>query len=164
MGSEEYPWGPHGPRVDAHSVTPNPTAPYVEPAWNSQPYPTPSAPAPGYYGSAAPSQPYAAGATTFGPGGLRRFRKSYILAVVLAFFFGPLGLFYATKKGALLMLAVLVGVPIALCYLGIVPGAVRGNPFSVLDNYAVMNRMWTWSVFLSVLSSVIAVRARNASR
>jgi hypothetical protein len=164
MGSEEYPWGPHGPRVDAHSVTPNPTAPYVEPAWQSQPYPAPSAPAPGYYGSAASSQPNAAGATPFGLGGARKFRKSYIFAVVLAFFFGPLGLFYATKKGALLMLALLFGVPIALCFLGIVPGTVRGNPFSVLDNYAVMNRLWSYSVVLSVLSSVIAVRAHNAAR
>jgi len=164
MGSDEYPWGPHGPRVDPHSVTPNPTASYVEPAWQSQPYPAPSAPAPGYYGSAAPSQPSAAGATNFALGGRRNFRKSYLLAVVLVFFFGPLGLFYATKKGALLMLAVLVGVPIALCYLGIVPGTVRGNPYSVLDNYAVMNRMWTYSVVLSLLSSVIAVRAHNASR
>ena len=164
MGSDEYPWGPHGPRVDPHSVTPNPPASYVEPAWQSQPYPAPSAPAPGYYGSAAPSQPSAAGATNFALGGRRNFRKSYLLAVVLAFFFGPLGLFYATKKGALLMLAVLVGVPIALCYLGIVPGTVRGNPFSVLDNYAVMNRMWTYSVVLSLLSSVIAVRTHNAAR
>jgi hypothetical protein len=29
----------------------------------------------------------------------------------------------------------------------VVPGAVRGNPFSVLDNYGVMNRMWSISVF-----------------
>jgi hypothetical protein len=42
--------------------------------------------------------------------------------------------------------------------------SVRSNPLSILDNYAVMNRMWTYSVALSVLSSVIAVRAHNASR
>lgn len=61
------------------------------------------------------------------------------------------------------MLAFLVGVPVILCRLGVVPSVAGGNPFPVLDNYAVMNRMWSISVFLSVVWLVVAVRIRNGA-
>jgi hypothetical protein len=92
----EYPWGPHGPRVDCPGgATPNPTpfwveptpAPYTPPAWSN--------PAPSYqkYGGGA-GQP----GSGFGSAGLGiplRVRKTLWFAIPLAWFFGPLGLLYA---------------------------------------------------------------------
>lgn len=76
------PWGPHGPQVPAHSVTPNPTAPSPI----SGPGPTP-------FGQPDSQPGYPGGGTDrlAGPVGL----KSMKLAVILSAFFGPLGLIYA---------------------------------------------------------------------
>lgn len=92
----EYPWGPHGPRVDGPGgATPNPTPSWVEP--------TPAPYTPPAYSNPAPSyQNYGGGAgqpgSGFGSAGLGiplRVRKTLWFAIPLAWFFGPLGLLYA---------------------------------------------------------------------
>src|SRR5690349_10949457 len=107
-----FPWGPNGPETGPNEVTPNPTPSYVPPP------PTPSyeppasswgAPVsgPAYYGGN--SVPYT-GPVYSGP--IKPRRKHYFLALFLTFLFGPLGLFYASKKGALAVLFLLVAVPV----------------------------------------------------
>jgi hypothetical protein len=61
--------------------------------------------------------------------------------LLLAFLFGPLGLFYATKKGALGMLLFLVGVPVALSAMGVSTFGSASHPFAVLDHGSVMDPM-----------------------
>jgi hypothetical protein len=85
------------------------------------------------------------------------------MALILTFLFGPLGLFYATKKGALAMLFLLVAVPVALGVAGVLPGGSASHPFAILDHSSVMDRMWSISVVLSMLWSVIAVNRHNAA-
>jgi hypothetical protein len=116
-------------------VTPNPTPAYVPPpssgGWEA-PAPTPS-----YGGGYSGGGP----ATYSGPTKARK--KSYVLALILTAVFGPLGLFYASKKGALVMLLFLFGYPIMLTTLGHAPGVYEaGNPISIIGNDAVMNGMW----------------------
>jgi hypothetical protein len=73
------PFGPHGPQVPAHSVTPNPTA--------QTPQSVPGA-APDY---SMPRSGYAAAGGSYVPG-----RKSMAKAVLLSVFLGPFGVLYAT--------------------------------------------------------------------
>jgi hypothetical protein len=154
-----YPWGPHGPQTGPNEVTPNPTPAYVPP-----PDPTPAyypAPAPSY---GAPAQgPVASGGGSLAyRGPIRPRPKGYFVALLLTFLFGPLGLFYATKKGALAMLLFLVGVPVALSAMGVLPFGSASHPFAVLDHGSVMDPMWKISAILSMLWAVIAVNRRNA--
>ena len=153
-----YPWGPHGPQSDPNSVTPNPTPAYVPPpsssGWDDS---TATAPQPSYGGGGGGGS-YGGGYA--GPSGPRR--KSYVLAVILSAVFGPLGLFYASKKGALILLLVLVGVPITLGFLGPPYFPYRAtSPIQVLDDTRIMNPMWSTCAFLSVVWAVVAVRIRN---
>ena len=156
MGS--YPWGPHGPQSGPNEVTPNPTPAYVPP-----PEPSGGSWAPPAYNPSASSYgapaAYSGGAVygrTFTPR-----PKSYLLALILSFLFGPLGLFYATKKGALVMLLLLVGVPVGLGVLGTWGGAIQRHPLEILGHDSVMNRFWSVSVFFSMIWSVIRVRGYN---
>ena len=59
------PWGPHGPQVDAHSVTPNPTAQTPQPDFGGsapEAWPAPSAPSGGGGGGSAGGSAPGAGA------------------------------------------------------------------------------------------------------
>jgi hypothetical protein len=156
MGS--FPWGPHGPQSGPNEVTPNPTPAYVPPASTPEYYaPPPSNPV--YYGG-GPVQ-YSGPVQYTGP--IRPRRKGYITALILTFLFGPLGLFYATKKGALAMLFLLVAVPVALGVVGVLPGGSPSHPFAILDHSSVMDRMWSIAVVFSMLWSVLAVNRYNAA-
>src|SRR5882724_10233760 len=145
-----YPWGPHGPQTGPNEVTPQ-MPEYVAPA--------PSYGAPASYGGgpvqyAGPIEQY------MGP--VKPRPKGYIIALILTFLFGPLGLFYATRKGALAMLLFLVGVPVAFSVIGVLPFGSASHPFAVLDHSSVMDGMWSLSVILSMFWAVIAVNRRNA--
>jgi hypothetical protein len=146
MGS--YPWGPHGPQTGPNEVTPNPTPAYVPP-----PMPSYDAPMPGPLS-------YGGGAQYSGP--VQPRSKGYFAALILTFFFGPLGLFYATKKGALAMLLFLVGVPVVLSNIGVLPFGSAQHPFAVLDHSSVMDGMWKISVVFSMIWAVMAVNRYNA--
>ncbi len=156
MGSNYYPWGPHGPQSDPNAVTPNPTPSYSPPA--SSGWDTPSSPS---YGSPV-SYGGGGGGGYAGPTGPRL--KSYFLGIVCTMVFGPFGLFYASKKGALIMLLVLFGVPITLGALVLAPAHQAVNPLSILDNTRIMNPMWSVSVFCSVIWSIISVRLYNKAQ
>lgn len=156
MGS--YPWGPHGPQSGPNEVTPNPTPSYVPPAPTPDYYPPPAS-SPVSYGG-GPVQ-YSGPVQYTGP--VRPRRKGYLVALGLTFFFGPLGLLYATKKGGLAMLFFLVAVPVALGVVGVLPGGSPSHPFAILDHSSVMDRMWSISVVVSVFWSVIAVNRHNAA-
>jgi len=96
----EYPWGPHGPRVDGPpSVTPNPTPSYVEPSWPSS--------APGGNPGGGYAQPVYSVGVTPNLGVAVKHEKKLWLAIPLAWFFGPFGLLYAIgdSKPQLLALA-----------------------------------------------------------
>jgi len=154
-----YPWGPHGPQTGPNEVTPNPTPAYVPPPMPEYVAPAPSYGAPASYGGgpvqyAGPIEQY------MGP--VKPRPKGYIIALILTFLFGPLGLFYATKKGALAMLLFLVGVPVGLSAMGALPFGSASHPFAVLDHSSVMDGMWSLSVILSMFWAVIAVNRRNA--
>ena len=151
MGSNYYPWGPHGPQGGPNQVTPNPTPAYVPPPSNPVSY---GAPAPATYG--APGRGAHQGTYTYTPG-----PKHYWLALLLTFIFGPLGLFYASKKGALLLLVLLFAVPYSLASLGVWPGTFHRHPLYILQHDAVMNQMWSLCVGVSMIWSVIGVRRYN---
>ena len=87
MGS--YPWGPHGPQSGPNQVTSNPTPAYVPPP--AAPSWTPTVQGGGYGGGPVANTGYVA--TPSGPR-----KKHYVLAVILAAIFEPVGLFYASKK------------------------------------------------------------------
>jgi len=159
MGS--YPWGPHGPQSGPNQVTPNPTPAYVPPPPEPTYYPPTPSGGTSYGGGYAPSGTDAVGV---GYGGPTPGPKRYWLALVLTFFFGPLGLFYATKKGALIMLLLLVGVPVTLSVAGILPYGSVAHPFAILDHDGIMNQMWSLSVLLSMIWSIVGVRRYNAAR
>jgi len=154
MGS--YPWGPHGPQSGPNQVTPNPTPAYVPPP----PAPTyyPPSPAPNYYGGPVNTGP--AQSTGCVPTGPRK--KHYLLAVILALMFGPLGLFYASRKGALVLLFLLFAVPTTLAAMGSYPFVSPSHPMRVIQYDLVMNRMYSTCVFFCVIWSVIGVYRRNA--
>jgi hypothetical protein len=73
------PFGPHGPQVPAHSVTPNPTAQTPQSI---------SGGAPDYGGPRGANAPSG--------GGYVAGRKSMAKAIALSVFFGPFGVIYAT--------------------------------------------------------------------
>jgi hypothetical protein len=71
-------------------------------------------------------------------------------------------LFYATKKGALILLLLLVGVPITLGFLGPPYFPYRAtSPIQILDDTRIMNPLWYACSVLSVVWAVVAVRIRN---
>lgn len=156
MGS--YPWGPHGPQSGPNQVTPNPTPAYEPPPAAPTYYPPPQSfgpsQAPSYSGGAAQSTGYVA----TGPR-----KKSYVLAVILALLFGPLGLLYASKKGALVMLALLFAVPITLAAMGTYRFVPASEPWRVIQHDAVMNGMYSSCLFFCVIWSVLGVYRRNRS-
>ena len=148
-----YPWGPHGPQSGPNEVTPNPTPAYVPPPSSTD-------------WSAPASTPSYGGGPTYSGGGAVGYTgphtKSYFFAILLSAIFGPLGLFYATKKGALVMLLLLFGYPIALTALGHAPGVYEaGNPISIIGNDAVMNGVWRIAMPVSVIWSIFAVASHN---
>ena len=154
MGSNYYPWGPHGPQGGPNQVTPNPTPAYVPP-----PMPQPVS-----YGTPAPATYSGGGGGTVGYQGTYTYTprpKHYWLALFLSLVFGPLGLFYASKKGALILLVLLFAVPYSLATLGAWPGTFHRHPLLILQHDAVMNRMWSICVFLSVVWSMFGVRRYN---
>ena len=158
-----YPWGPHGPQSGPNEVTPNPTPAYVPPAstpdWSSgSNWGTPTTGSGGGY-----QQPVYTGAVPAYSGPPL---KSYFIAFLLTVIFGALGLFYASKKGAIIMLVFLVLFPFALTTVGAAPGVyVAGQPWTILKNDNVMASMWSLCTFLSVIWSIFAVRSFNkASR
>jgi len=144
-----YPWGPHGPQSGPNEVTPNPTPAYVPP-----PMPSYDAPAHGSPG------PVAGGGGFVGYSGPRR--KGYVVALILTFLFGPLGLFYASRKAALAMLLFLVGVPVLLSVIGVLPFGSVSHPLAALDHSSVMDGMWKVSVVFSMVWAVVAVNRYNA--
>jgi hypothetical protein len=123
--------------------------------------PTYVAPGPFYGGAATGSVSYGGGPAQFA-GPIRPRPKGYVVALILTLLFGPLGLFYATKKGALAMLLLLVGVPVGLSLAGLLPFGSVGHPFAVLDHSSVMDGMWSLSVILSMFCAVVAVNRHNA--
>jgi hypothetical protein len=144
-----YPWGPHGPQSGPNEVTPNPTPAYVPP-------PMPSYDAP-VYGSPGP---VGSGGGFVAHSGPRR--KGYFFPLILALLFGPLGLFYTSGKGALAMLLFLVGVPVGLSVIGVLPFGSVNHPFAVLDHSSVMDGMWKISVVFSMVWAAVAVNRHNA--
>ncbi len=153
-----YPWGPHGPQSGPNEVTPNPTPAYVPPPTPSyDPPPTPS------YGSPSTGPVSYGGGPVQYAGPIQPRPKGYFVALILTVLLGPLGLFYATKKGALAMLFFLVAVPVALSSAGVLPFGSASHPFAILDHSSVMDRMWSISVTLSMLWSVLAVNHYNAA-
>jgi hypothetical protein len=160
MGANSYPWGPHGPQSGPNEVTPNPTPAYVPPAHDAGAYDAYNA------GSYAPPATYSGGTRASTGGGYAPTTytprpKSHVVAMILSFLFGPFGLFYASKKGALVMLLLLFGVPVALAMQGAWGPAFHRHPLEILGHDAVMNRMWSVAVFFSVVWSVIGVRSYN---
>jgi hypothetical protein len=152
MGS--YPWGPHGPQSGPNQVTPNPTAPYVPP---------PPAPAwtPTLQGGSGGGPVVNTGYVP-GPSGPRT--KHYWLAVVLTFFFGPLGLFYSAKKGALLMIFVLFAAPVGLAAMGQYPMVSPAHPFRALLFDSIMNPMYRLVATVCVIWSLVGVYRFNAQQ
>jgi hypothetical protein len=156
MGS--YPWGPHGPQSGPNQVTPNPTPAYVPPPAPSGGSWAPPAPSYGGGGRGAPNYG-GGGGTGAGVGGPRR--KGYVLAVILTAIFGPFGLMYITFRGALLMLALLLGTPYTLARMGAYGRAFQRTPLEIIGRDAVMNRWWTLAVMICVVWSVIGVWWHN---
>jgi len=150
MGS--FPWGPHGPQSGPNQVTPNPTPAYVPPP----PMESPGSfgvPAPASYGGGGGGVVGYQGTYTPGP-------KHYWLALPLTFFLGPLGLFYASKKGALLLLVLFFAGPYLLASYGPSLGIFPRHPQFALQR-AMINQMWSLCVVLSMIWSVVAVRLHN---
>jgi hypothetical protein len=76
--------------------------------------------------------------------------KSLVKAVLLALVFGPVGLAYASRIGALVVFGL-------TALAGVASGGMRG-----LDNDSVMGPIWKLAVVGSVAWAVIATRAFNA--
>jgi hypothetical protein len=87
--------------------------------------------------------------------------KSYVLALILSCLFGPFGLFYASKKGALIVFLLMLAVPVALSSMGAYGPAFHRQPLEIIGRDAVMNRFWTLAVFCSLIWAVIGVRRYN---
>ena len=83
MGSNYYPWGPHGERVSPLEVKPNPT-PSSPPAHYEAP--NFAQPMPNRYAAAYPARPAAGTITTADMGEVSRFINFLVSVVVLAIF------------------------------------------------------------------------------
>lgn len=151
-----YPWGPHGPQSSPHQVTPNPTPAYVPP-----PMPTYQAPASTNSGTSYGSGGYSGGTTTgavVGFGGPAR--KSYVIAVILAGIFGPLGLLYSNAKPAKLLLLLVAANTAWQVFTTSTPVIERaGGYLSFIGDSSSMATLWSLVTFLSVILSVVGVRA-----
>ena len=141
-----YPWGPHGPRSDHPNVIPNPTPVDTVPkfeAWQ------PTVPSLGGGGSYSGST-----ALPRNPG------KSVLMGILLTAIFGPLGLFYASKKGALAMLVAWFGLSMLMSLPGS-PAAQPGAPSPALWIEVAFQVLWPLAAAGSVVLSVVAVIAHN---
>ncbi len=147
-----FPWGPHGPQTGPNQITPNPTAPYVPPPAAPAYFP-PTVPMQGPVGYGPPNAPAYYGPT----------KKHYWIALPLAFILGPIGLFYASKKGALILLIAWFGVPVGLTATGVLSFASPAHPFDILGNHFVMTSMWSLCTCLSLVWSIFGVHRHNAS-
>lgn len=137
-----YPWGPHGPTSENPNEIPNPTPP-----WKHAPLTPPSFETPG---GAPASGPMPAGSGSIASGSTGRAHKSVFLAFLLALLFGPLGLFYASWKGALFLLFAAPPLMVALAW-------AAGSP-SYLQYVETVGPI---VYALSLVWSVIAARAFN---
>jgi len=133
----EYPFGPHGPRIQGPpQVTPNPTSSWVEP--------TSSASDTSYAQGGGSGQPGGVNAGSFLLHWLFSGRKRLWLAIAMAWFFGPLGLLYAIgdSKPQLVALAGYVGGAFVVHYSRFVPPVHLFHP--ILMTCAI------WSVFAAL--------------
>ena len=151
MGSNSYPWGPHGPQSGPNQVTPNPTPSWVPQQIGGGGW-APSTPAPS--GGGGNAGQVATVPWTPKP-------KSYVLGLILSAIFGPFGLFYASKKGALIVFLLMLAVPVALASMGAYGPAFHRQPLEIIGRDAVMNRFWTLAVFSSLIWAAIGVRGYN---
>ncbi|TAL27981.1 MAG: hypothetical protein EPN97_15630 [Alphaproteobacteria bacterium] len=76
--------------------------------------------------------------------------KSMVLSVILAMLFGPIGLLYASRKGAAVVAALMVGA-----------GLVQGGSLHALLDDAVMNPIWVVARIISIVWAAGAVIAYN---
>jgi hypothetical protein len=150
-----YPWGPHGPQSSPHQVTPNPTPAYVPP-----PMPAYQAPAAstGSTGGGYSGDPVAGGVAGFGG----PMRKGYVTAFILAAIFGPLGLLYSNAKPAKLLLLLVAANTAWNVFTASAPAIERaGGYLSFIGSSESMAALWSLVTFLSVLLSVVGVKAFN---
>ncbi|HTS87300.1 MAG TPA: hypothetical protein VMG41_02315 [Gemmatimonadales bacterium] len=129
------PWGPHGPQVPAHSVTPNPTP-------STPPYiPSAPSPAPTSFHATSPSGQSGGPHPTVAGGPPRP--KSTALAVILTLCFGPFGTWYATLGTPQSLLSMFWAAAVVLILVW--------NSHATLFPFMVISLVW----------SVLAVRSYN---
>lgn len=152
-----YPWGPHGPQSSPHQVTPNPTPAYVPP-----PMPTYEAPAATNSSTSYGGGRYSGGITGAVGGFGGPMRKGYATAVILAGIFGPLGLLYSNAKPAKLLL-LLVAANTAWNVFTTPAGVIEraGGYLSFIGGSESMAALWSLVTFLSVVLSIVGVKAFN---
>ena len=91
----------------------------------------------------------AAAAAEYASGRARPYRpppKSYVKAAVACVLLGPLGLFYASKKAAFIMIGLLIGIPMLT---------------GTLNDGRVIYQLLEMSIAASIIWSIIAVKAHN---
>jgi hypothetical protein len=149
MNDSNY-WGPPRHDLPMTHATPNPTDSYHGPGGGANPAGSYHAPAIGSGQGAwsGAGSAYAAVASR-GPS-----KRSIPLAVVLAFLFGPLGLFYASLLNGI---AALIVLPFAVRYLAFAVALVLRGGMDMVYTVAVPI---LWCV--AVPWAVISVRVRNA--
>jgi len=133
------PWGPHGPQVPAHSVTPNPTA---QSTWSQPSFG--GAAQPNYY----PTGGYGgrAGAPVYGgppsPPKLRRYWVGWLLSLL----FGPLALFMYMKT-----LKQIIGA-----------GLLMLAPFAAMAGQsAAAGALWLLTTAAALVWTTLSVRSNN---
>jgi hypothetical protein len=156
-----YPWGPHGPQSSPHQVTPNPTPAYVPPpAAPSYSNPVSYGGGGGYSGGGTGTYTGGGGVGYGGP-----VRRSYAIAFVLAAIFGPFGLLYSNAKPAKLLL-LLVAANTAWNVLTTSSTVIEraGGYLSFIGDSASMASLWSLVTFLSVILSIVGVRASRQNK
>jgi len=137
----QYPWGPHGPRVDGPpTTTPNPTS-----SWVHQPL---GGGGGGWGGGGGGAGGGGQAQSTYvytGPVGPRR--KRWWIAIPLAWLFGPLGLLYAIgdSRPQKLLLLLFVGAAAAIYYAN-----VRLPLYLVYFPHPILMTCVVWSIFATI--------------
>jgi hypothetical protein len=83
------------------------------------------------------------------------------MGILLTALFGPLGLFYASKKGALAMLAAWFGLSMLMSLPGAGSASQPGVPFVALWMEVAFQVLWPLAALGSIIWSVIAVLGHN---
>ena len=125
-------------------------------AWNKAMHPNLPPPPPGTPTASGPMHSGPAVQPYEGPQ-----PKGLVRSLLLSGVFGPVGLFYASKKGAMLILLALLAIPAFVNSHTMVGGSTAGSSSLLVLEIEGVRALWPISILCSLVWSIAAIRIHN---